>query len=352
MTLVTLNKPIAWPGLVGNVETVPGVGSVTSLDAAGEYTAYVFCAREAMTISDVAVGIHSATGSPTADVRIETVDSSGLPSGTLWATNTNIVTGTLSTGVEIHTLTASASISKGQVFCIKVAYNSGTNFALRQLANRRDVNAIGFPYRVDNTGTPGKSGTGMQHTACIAVGSSSTSFYQLDGCLPVTATANGNFNNTSGARRGIRFTAPFAGRLVGVRFLIGAVAGDFNITVYNDAGTELSSSNTAFDGDYYNQNCASTFYFDNAVTLAAGTTYRVVIEPTSATNSYLLTMTLHSSDMRGASPLGTIGHYTTYASSSWTDSDTTNLPIMDLLFDQLDDGAGASGGASFSAYAM
>jgi hypothetical protein len=62
----------------------------------------------------------TAAGSPTIEVRIETLDASGLPSGTLWATNTNGTTGTVSSNTYVlWALTASASIAKGQMFCVR-----------------------------------------------------------------------------------------------------------------------------------------------------------------------------------------------------------------------------------------
>jgi hypothetical protein len=42
-------------------------------------------------------------------------------------------------------------------------------------------------------------------------------------------------------------------------------------------------------------------------------------------------------------PGGANCHYATYASGSWTDTATDQVPIMDILIDQLDDGTG--GGA-------
>ena len=108
----------------GFIRGRPSIATRTTMDASGDYDAIVLAAREAMTISHVGFRTGAVAGSPTADVRIETVAATGLPSGTLWATNTNIVTGALSGSTyALHALTASASITACQMFDVKTASN-------------------------------------------------------------------------------------------------------------------------------------------------------------------------------------------------------------------------------------
>jgi len=346
MTLVSLPSPIHWPGILGSSVGAPGVGASSSLTSAGHYSAYVFIAREDMTISHVGFRTGTATGSPTADVRIETIDpATGLPNG-LWATNTNIVTGTLSANTwGLQALTASASITKGVAFCVKIALATGTNMTVAQISNSNWLFQSNLPYQVVNTGTPTK--TVLNSTAAlIALGSSSTTFYQVYGSFPYNSAAAGLFNNTNSAKRGLRFTPPMDCRAIGIRWFTGTAVGDYNAIIFNDAGTELSSSSTAFEGDLSaaSGNAAHTVFFDSPVTLAAGTTYRAVIEPSSATNVNVSTFVLPSADYLGASPAGTVAHYTTFATATWTDSATSTLPMMDIIIDQIDDGAGSGGG--------
>lgn len=77
MTLVTLPSPIYWPGNAGALAGGPSLVTVATLDASGEYAAYVQVAREDMVISHVGFRAGTATNSPTVEVRIETLDSSG-----------------------------------------------------------------------------------------------------------------------------------------------------------------------------------------------------------------------------------------------------------------------------------
>lgn len=344
MTMVTLPGTIAWPGIVPAAGTGWSGGTTTNLTAAGHYQAYVYAANQDMVISHVGYKSGGAVGSPVADIRIETVDASGFPSGTLWATNTNVSSGTLTGNTDgLAALTASATITKGQVFCVKFAYSSGTSFNLTTLDTNMISNST-LPYKVLNTGTPTR-GTINGETPAVYFGSSSTTFYCMIGSFPWTNIGGGTFNNTNSARRGLRFTIPFKARAVGLRWYNGGAIGDYNVALYNDAGTELSSSLTAYDGDHTsatNSGIASA-YFDNNVLLTAGTTYRLSIEPTTATNAAVYTHTLPSANARSATPAGTGCHYTTFATGAWTDTSTSSLPVMDLLIDQLDDGAGGGG---------
>lgn len=343
MTLQSLPAAIPWPG-VSVAVSGGGVGGSVTLDAAGEYAAFIFQALEDMVISHVGYSLNSVAGSPTADIRIETVDAAGLPSGTLWAANTNIVTGTLVAGWTVHALTAAATITKGQFVCVKLLYNSGTSI----LTNRHFSGAYlgrGIPYAVTNTGTPTKGSTGANAEMCV-LGSSATDYYRMPGISPITSLAANTFNNTSSAKRGVRFKVPFRCRAVGLRHYQAAQVGDYNAAIFDDAGAELSSSSTAFDGNLRHEanSAVPEVRFDNPVTLEPGTWYRAAIEPTSATNCNITTLVNANAGYMNAMLCGPDYHYTTYVASSWTDSAVNTVPLMDIIIDQLDDGAGGGGG--------
>lgn len=337
MTLQSLNFAMRWPRSFGQPDGTPALSAKTTIDAAGEYEAIVICAREAMVISHVGFKPGAATGSPTADIRIETLDTAtGLPSGTLWAANTNIVTGTLTTSFGLHALTASATIAAGQWFVVKIAYNSGTSFRTSQMSNY--TVSAGLPYYVINTGTPTK--TVMLEGFSGVLGSSATTFYNIEGLFPVSALTTSTFNNTSSARRGLRFKVPFKTRCVGLTWHNGASVGDVNVGLFDDAGSELSSSLTAMAGNAWVAAAGGTprVYFDNPVTILPDTWYRAALEPSSATNISITTAQLPSANYRSGMPGGLNHHYTTFASGSWTDSATDQIPLLDILIDQLDAG--------------
>ena len=347
MTLVNLSSPVHYPGLTGY-----GGGSLffftdVTLSSAGHYAAYVFVAREDMVVSHVGVRVGTSTGSPTLTVTVETVDSTtGLPNGAGFGSSSG-TTGTVSSNTNVlQALGASATIPKGSVFAVKFALATGTSQVINQIGGGSWPWTSNLPYKVGNTGTPSKSGI-TNGSPTVAIGSSATTFYNVVGSLPLSSTSGGGgFNNTNGARRGLLFTIPMNCRAAGIRWMPTNSAGDYNAVLYDQAGNELSSSSTAFGGNVsaLTTNFGSTVYFDNAVELSAGDTYRIAIEPTTSTNTAVPGFTLPSNDYRSATPAGTTAQYTAYASGSWDDSQTTVVPMMDLIIDQVDDGAGSGGG--------
>lgn len=344
MTMTSLNSGwMAWPGHCEMIDAAPSITTDQTITAANTYQAWIGAAREAMTISHIGFRINSVSGAPTAEVRVETVDTTtGLPTGTLWAANTNGTSGTLTaTTWFLVALTAPASIAAGQVFAIVVKYASGTNFVLLKIGGYRNTR-LNLPYEAPN-GVRGR----MLGGKCMAVASSTTTFYQLNSMLPAINQTNTAFNNTSSAAQGMRFQVPVKCRVIGIRHYQGTANGDYNAVIYDDSGTELSSSSTAYDGNYSAESAGGVHYsfLDNPVTLSAGTWYRAALEPSSATNINISTVQLPTLDYRSAWPGGTNQLYTTRASGTWTDTATDKIPLMDILIDQVDDGTG-SGGAT------
>lgn len=338
MALVSINGLMRWPGIMPANNAAMGITSENTLDAAGEYVSYVFQAKENMVVSHVAWRNSTATGSPTADVRIETVGTDGIPTGTLWGTNTNGASGTLvSNTSNLTALTASATITKGQFYAVKIVYASGTSFIVVRLTGPK-TSSSSSPYYVTNTSGSAVKGV-TNSSVVIAIGSSTTTFYPIENAFMVSSVANNSFDNTSGAKRGLRFQVPFDCRCAGISWANSTVLGNFNIILEDDAGTELNNSSTAFDGDQAANAVAGppAWVFDNPVELTANTWYRAVLQPTqSGTNINLSVATLPSANYRSAWPGGLNVNYATYTTGGgWVDTATDQIPIMDILIDQL-----------------
>lgn len=352
MTAISLRRPLLFPAFFQAIENNPATATDVTLDAAGEYVAYAFQATQDMTISHVVWRNGAATGSPTAEIRIETLAADGTPSGTLWAANTNVTTGTLiANTTNLSALTASASITRGQFFAVMIKYASGTSFVV-QLMTRINISTSQVPWKITNvSGAAAKSA--MSYLPIIGFGSGAATFYPLSRGLPTSIYTANAFNNTNSAAQGLRFKVPMDCRLIGARIFHSTQVGDYNLVCYDDAGTELSSSSTAIDGNYGAESATAFYdrYFDNVVNLSKDTWYRVAVEPSSTTNSQISTLTFDSADYLGASPWpGANGHYTARASGTWTDTATDQLPLIELLLDQVDDGAGAGGGGGLLAH--
>lgn len=339
MTLQAVGHALHFPGICNSVHLNPAIGTLATLDAAGEYQAFVFQAKEDMVISHVGWRTGTVAGAPTADTRIETVATDGTPSGTLWNTNTNIVSGALVSNTwTLHALTASATISKGQIFCVKVVYASGTSLIIQwnSVQNRFRAN---FPYRVTNT-TGSAVKAIMDGTAVLALGSSSSAFYAVENALPITSSTTSAFNNTNSAARGVRFQVPFRCRCVGIAWYANQAVGDFKPLLTDDAGASLIGTNSTIDGD---QNAVATnamaVYFDTPVTLSPGVWYRAAIEPQGATNTSLSHFSIPSNSYVGGLWAKGFWQRGARVSGTWTDTDT-DFPVMDIIIDQLEDGGG------------
>ena len=339
MALVPAHSRFSWPlsRFMPGAANPPNLTTWQTLDAAGEYASLVLQADQAMTVSHVAFRNGTATGSPTLNVRIETVDTTtGQPTGTLWAPNTSINTGVLaSNAFGTYALTAAASIAVGDVFAIKLAYSSGTSVIVQQVTNVQQSSAR--PYYATSIG--GTAAKAIASGLVMALGSSATSFYEVPQLYPFSSVSFSAFNNASSAKKGARFKVPFRCGCVGIRISQGTAVGDFNIILMDDSGAELANSSTAIDA---NRRLNTGFYplwlrFDNAVPLSPNTWYRAVIEPSTATNARIDYFILPSSNFQSAWPGGGDFYMTEFAAPTWTDT-VTQIPELDIIIDQLDDG--------------
>lgn len=352
MTLQTLPGVLSWPGTSLGLSAIIAFGAGTTIDASGEYDAYIFEAREDMVVDRVGFKPNAATGSPTAELRIETV-SAGVPSGTLWNAaggGSTGTTGTLSTSsMNVTTLAAAATISKRQIFAVVIKYATGTSFVTTAMS-RGGLNdgVTTMPYKVTNV--TGSAVASVVNSIPLILGSSSTNFYRLPACYPITAV--GTINPASnGVERAVclRFQLPFKCRIIGARALVTSVGTteDFSMGIYTDAGSEVSSSMTTFAAaSYYPAGGASIeALFDNSVTPTINTWYRLVYQPDTTLACTINYATLEDANHAKAIMRGLNAQTGTRDSGgAWTDV-STRIPMMDLIIDQLDDGAGSGGGA-------
>ena len=352
MSLVTLPHPIAYPGFLRTIGNGPAIGGWSTVDAAGEYIALIGQALEDMVVSHIAWRTETVTGTSDIDIRIETVDSAtGEPTGTLWDTNTNVVTGSLTSDTNyIDALGASATINKGDVFAVKFAFNSGA-VNLAHLS-RYNENVQSFPwYRVNNSaGAVSKSGfTGMP---IVGLGSSASTFYKWHPwAVPgSTSYTNNQFDapDTPGVR-GMRFRIPFKSRITGFTLYAGTNAGGCTFRLYDDEGTQLATGDHPGQYSLESVSGVQRLLFDAPVELDADTWYRIAVDATdTGANAVFPTVTFSDDFFRDVSLWEDDAHYTTFDGSSWDDSATLQVPIVDLNLDQIDDGAGAGGGGGGS----
>lgn len=348
MTLQTVS-PISWPGMT-IAAAIPALGTWATLDAAGEYIAFLACASEDMVVSHVAFRTGVVANSPTAVVSIQTVSATGVPSGTAYNGDTaKVTTGTLTSNTTtLVTLDATATIAKGTIYAvvITIVWTAAESIIVQRLQSSGNFVLSSLPYQVTNV-TGSAVQAAFSGPPILALGSSSTAFYPLFSCAPgFVSVSSSGYSNTDNAERGMRFQVPFKCRCAGLTFTPNTSKGDFNAILRSDAGAELGSSSTAFDGDsQMGGTQAVRVFFDSPVILEPATWYRATVQPSSATATAMTSAVLDSADYRSGWASGVNCHYTTFTTAgSWVDSATGTLAWMDILIDQLDDGASAGGG--------
>lgn len=180
------------------------------IDAAGEYYGNVFPAPESGTISKIYFGVQAVYSSGDVDVRIETVnDSTGLPSGTLWDTNTNDLVTVSAIGQNIATLTASASVTQGDMLAVilKADVSSVPDVAF---TTYNETNPSG-PYAIYDTGSTGKWASTIH---CIWVEYSDGTQPNIPWVRKFVSSSSSELL-TANKRYGIRFQLPFDATISG-----------------------------------------------------------------------------------------------------------------------------------------
>lgn len=336
MALVTLKQHKYWPD-PWRYGTASGAFQNSTADAVGEGFGVVINAFPIdATIRKFGLMLGTTTTGGTCDWRVETV-TSGLPSGTLWATNTNasvVVANADDNVLKVSgALTADATIAAGDTVAFIATVPSGYNGAFQSHSNAWDRPDV-MTYHVANTGTWGKLTTPL----ILYLEDSSGNPVLVDGCFPINArTLTGYNSGSSPANRGNKMTILTKCRCIGIWTYISATNADTKGTLYDNSDTDLGNDTiTAVNGTG-----VVHFYFD-PVTLNVGDVVRAIISPTTGTSINSREVTVPSSSYMDGLPGGTSVFLTRGSTGSWTDVSTDRF-MCGLILDQEDDGTGVGG---------
>ena len=364
MTLQNLASPIVWP-FPPTDNSTPGLLSNNLIDADGEYYGYVFQVSpvdDGKSLDEVTWRTGTVTTGGDLDVRIETVDGSGNPSGTLATTNSNLVVSVASGDDDTFftsALTASHTVSAGEMLAVIVERPTSSTFNGNLASYRRAYSGGDLPYEVYNTGSDGKNsmtqGSSPQPPV-MSVHYSDGTFAWVPPAFPFDALSVETWTS-SGVERGMRFQVPFKAGCCGCWIRGGGTGtgGDYRVTLYDASGVPNDTdsnrlANIAMDDEHSASDTGDPKFimFDTVVTLSASTTYRLTVDATTANNFSLYYFDVPSAALMAAAPGGASWHYTLdNGAGGWTDT-TTRRPHMGLIFSSLDDGAGGAGGSSTS----
>lgn len=326
---------------------VPGLDSIVTtlsasltIAASGSKVGAVFHAPKSGVIDRIRYRTGTSSGSPTLDVRLETV-TSGRPSGTLWASGTNAISATLGSNANAETtLTNPATVNQGDLIALVFAWVNGStaivNCSAGGLVNQQ------FPgFYADN------AGAGYVVSAArvpnFALRYDDGTYATGLGCYWATAaTTSATF---SSGEQGIRFRLPYKARVGGLWHTYDPdTALTFNL--YADAtapgGTTLATRTQQANEFEAAAAQIAVCEFTNSVVLNANTWYRLVCSVAAASSNFRYIDVPAAAEL-AATPAGADFYQTVSSGSSWVDT-TTRQPQMGLLIDGLDDGVGGVSG--------
>lgn len=334
--------PFPWPAVHTTASAGISTGGMTALTGAGNYTAIICQAQVAMSISQIEFAIGTFTSTGTCTVGLETVNGSGLPSGSAYGGSTvSATSGNITTVGQwlVTALGGAGTTVVGDFFAIVIRWVSGS-FAVARVTNASTPFSGAMPYVVQN-GTP--SSMGSFHMM-VAAGDG-TNYLDIPSIIPCVTVTSTGFNNVASPNEiALRFQLPFKARLLGGGFYQNGAGGNYMLNLYDTGTTVLTGTaqpgvNQSGSG---NMGYTSTFLASPQL-ITPNTTYRLAMTPTSATNVSRTTYNLNSAALLPAMPGRAQCYYSTRNGGAWTD-DTTKVPLAYLILDQLSNDAGGGGG--------
>lgn len=367
MTVASLPCPIEFPPIVsGNVKfyntgLTAGMSNAITFDNTADKIALVGHAvpkTGTLTAIRFRTGTVSSTGA-TMRARVESVPDGGVPDGTLYVANAE---GTVSVAtsddntwktVSINGGTG-VSVTRGDRVCTVIDVDSGSpttpNTIILQSGSTLTMALGNVPKLMTNT-----TGSYALATNSLALGAvweysdGMAYVYGLNAAHGGAATAVGNGNE-----RALRFQVPAPVRVMGIgAYLQNAAAdADFRVRIYDSTPTLLTGAeidaSADVDGDIFSSTTGDgycEFWFASSISLSSNTTYYASIYQRTANNLSVGEVQVATSDYLKAMPGGAQCYLGTRSGGTGTFSDTnTTVPMIYLLIDGIDDGAGSGSG--------
>ncbi len=359
MALVTLPTPIFW----GTPLWLTTSNEAVTLDATGEYTAWIMRAPKTGTIDR----LHFRANTITADgdglrCRIETVDAAtGLPSGTLWSgsSEVTIATTTASSWNRSGAGLAAAVTKNDWIAVLLMSPASGTTFNGNlnygwRTAGAMPVGGALFGYSVQAIPTATKYGGTAQFVNSVILEYNDGTTPFLPGVFPYNTNTSRSFNSGSTPdERAALFTIPFGCRVVGLE---GYVDSDEATDLVLYSGT-TSLGSISLDKDIRMSTAIhhQAGLLATAVELTKDASYRFSYKPTTTTN---ITIYEHAIDTAiGGTRLRecafgsgqSVKMSTRSDAGSWSDTDDAHYSFG-LWIDQIDLGDASAAGIPASSF--
>lgn len=315
--------------------------SLSLLNLAGNNlkVGWVFSVPHSGSIDKVGFKTNTVTVGDTLDVRLETVDTNGFPSGTLWGTDTRnnqVVAATDDNKFFEVTLISPAVVSSG---------NTGDYMALVialpavPVGNMQIARASSGPATVPYCVGFFTAWAKVNATTCI-IGSihysdGVGSYANMSGYAPIDGiTLEDYSSSTNPNERGNKITVPFGCRVIGF-WLDSQIsgAGDSQLKLYDAADNQLAEQ--TIDGNVGLSLSGWRFiYLTQKVELKAGDVVRATRLALDANNTRMQGITCPAG-MIGAVPGGAYVTWTERNGGAWTDT-ANKQGFIGLLIDAVD----------------
>ncbi len=348
MAMANLPNPIPLWDITSDYYGPALVATGFVIDAASEKAGHIIQAPKTGNISKVGFYVAAHTTGATLDVRLETVSgTTGMPTGTLFGTNTSGTVATTATGWYECTLTAAAAVSKGDRIALVVAQpsTSSGNCAIGDHSWFYPGQSNNFPKGANYVSSWAIQASLRRPVIYPVYDDNTYGFIPKN--LPITAISTSFTLSTSTTpdEVGNRFVLDVPTRVAGARLYMnpGGDAKDFTLKIYDNSNTVVATE--TFDSSLFASGYGMWMdvFFDAAVDLVAGT-YRITVLPTTTSSMTIIHCTMPSATgVRSAMPGGENTYWTERTDAgAWTDTNTRFMGLTPLA-SGFDDGAGAGG---------
>ena len=355
MALQNVGGRLTIPHYPSQVNAAPSF-TTTTVDADGEGYGMVFQAPATGTITGAGLlsGATHTTGDANTLIRLESVlltSTPGIPNGIIAANVSGLVNVAAANTWYNAVFTAGYAAQQGELIAVTLTRQAGgsLNSTFRLLSDQ-STGDLKFPYAVTNVGAGWVANAAAAPIWAINYGGT---YYTIDGAWPLTTITTNTFGSGSSPDViGNVWIPRFNCRVVGVWVWMD-LDGPVAVKFYDTDGVTVLAQGTAAANSRTADNAGiMVFPFDDvtgapAVTPTVGSTYRIGVEPSSATTLSIYDITVDAAAVMDSYPLGQ-NFYRTQAKdptqvSDWTDAMTRRV-LMGLIIDQLDDGVAAGGG--------
>jgi hypothetical protein len=358
MAYVDVPGRFIYPKVDETIHNMNNPGLSYTLDAAGDYMAFIFAVPKTGTLQTVHIRQTQQTSIQDLRISFQDVDSINDPDGTddQYRVRTPLA-GDLNNYVSWGIISSNGtdggvkrSVTQGDRLAIVIRFESTAgDIDILRGANRSGTSDEAGPYCMFSSDS-GANWAPQQSWPAFML-EYTTGIVHVPECFPLKTRNTFSAGNASTPDEvGFKFQVPFKCKVVGA---------EFNSSAHTDAivgietsvgGVIATATNALWDGTDNAAGGRRTFMFDHAeVELEANTVYYLTWKPNTATSRSMITWNIEDAAARAGLPWGTTSSYNTRTDGgAWTE-DTTITLLMSLIISAIDDGAGGAASCSYGA---